>query len=388
MVAIVYPAPMPSAPAGTLTRARPGDRSAQLARLEAAAPWAIGALALGLGLIQLGSRAYRWDEDFTIRVSTGSVHSILHSSRTTEAPHFVYYLLMKPWLAEAGTSTWAGRTPSVVFGVLTALLVTAIGQRLFGSRAGIVAGLTLTASAYVMSWWQVARAYSLALLLTTLASYAFVRVLEPEPGRAGSRRRWTILWAVGLVAAAWINLFSICVLPAHVLAYVLQRPRRPLARPALLTGAVSAAVLPLIVLVGTANNGQLAWIPSPTLRRVALQTWDWSSRNPFALLAAGIGIAVLAAGLVPLAARWKTAFVVTWLVSPFAITLLLSAFQPAFDAHYLLTAAPALALLVGAAVAALPPRPALALFVLVAAGGALQLAHFYVARGEPLSHLF
>ena len=50
---------------------------------------------------------------------------------------------------------------------------------------------------------------------------------------------------------------------------------------------------PIIVLVATADNGQLDWIPSPTIRRVAVQTWDWSSRNPFALMAAAIGVGSL-----------------------------------------------------------------------------------------------
>ena len=38
-----------------------------------------------------------------------------------------------------------------------------------------------------------------------------VRALESESGTS-ARRRWAVLWAVSLVAAAWINLFAICVL--------------------------------------------------------------------------------------------------------------------------------------------------------------------------------
>jgi hypothetical protein len=193
---------------------------------------------------------------------------------------------------------------------------------------------------------------------------------------------------VALVAACWANLFAVSVLAAHVAAYLVMRPRpRPrLAAAALL--AVGAAVAPIIVLVATADNGQLDWIPSPTIRRVAVQTWDWSSRNPFALVAAAIGVGALVVGGAQRFARWKSALVVGWTIAPFLVTLALSAAQPAFDSHYLLTAAAGLALLVGAGVAALPRRASLVVIALVAVGAGLQLAHYYVAPGRPFSSLF
>jgi hypothetical protein len=200
------------------------------------------------------------------------------------------------------------------------------------------------------------------------------------------RERWVALWGVALVAACWVNLFAVSVLAAHVAAYLAMRPRPRLAAAALL--AVGAAVTPIIVLVATADNGQLNWIPSPTIRRVAVQTWDWSSRNPFALVAAVIGIGALVVGGARRLARWKSALVVGWTIAPFLVTLALSAVQPAFDSHYLLTAAAGLALLVGAGVAALPRRASLILVALVAVGAGLQLAHYYVAPGRPFSSLF
>ncbi len=344
-------------------------------------PIAVGAVALVLGLIRLTGQPFSPDEKVTVQTARESVDGIWHAARTTEAPHVTYYLLMKPWLAAVGTSEWLARFPSAIFGGFTALVLTALGARLFGLRAGIVAGLTLATSAYVVHWWQWARSYSLALLLATVATYGFVRALETRSWR------WTALWVLALVSACWLNLFSVSVLAAQVVALAIRRPPwfRELAAAA---GAAAAGVIPIVVLVATANNGQLDWIPSPSLRRVVVQTWDWSGRNPFALLAAAVGIVVLVRGTAPLWASWKAWLVVVWLVAPFVLTLALSAIQPAFDAHYLLTAAPGLALLVGVAVAALPARMGLLLASLVAAGALLQLVHFYVAPGKPLSSLF
>ena len=358
------------------------DASVRTERFWRLAPVVVGVFAFALGLVSLTGQSRSYDERITVETASRSLTAIWHAARTTEAPHFVYYLLMKPWLAAFGSSDWVARFPSVVFGAIAALILTALGTRLFGRIAGLVAGLTLASAAYVMHFSQWARGYSLALMLTVLASYAFVRALDQPRGR------WIAVWAVAFVAACWVNLFAISILAAYIAAYLIIRPRPSprLAATALL--AVSAAVTPIVVLVATADNGQLNWIPSPTIRRLAVQTWDWSSRNPFAVIAAAIGVAAMMIGAPRPATRWKTTLVIGWTIAPFLLTLLLSAVQPAFDSHYLLTAAAGLALLVGVGVSALPRPASLTLIALVALGAGLQLAHYYVAPGKPLSSLF
>ncbi len=360
--------------------AAPASRVRAFDHAEPAAAAAVGALAFAVSLIRLTGQALTPDERVTVRSARQSVGGIWHLARTTEAPHFVFYVLMKPWIALVGSSEWLIRFPSTVFGALTALVLTALGTRLYGLRGGVAAGLALTTSYYVVHWWQWARGYSLALLLATLATYGFVRALE------GRSRRWTIVWVVAAAAACWVNLFSVSILAAHAAALVSRRPARARELWAALVGA-AAAVVPIVVLVATANNGQLDWIPSPTLHRIVFQSWDWAGRNPFALVAGAIGIAALV-WIAPGADRWKAWLLATWLAAPFVLTLALSAVQPAFDAHYLATAAPALALLVGAAVVSLPDRAAVSLGALVGAAALLQLVHFYVVPGRSLWALF
>jgi mannosyltransferase len=362
--------------------ASPGQARLGALHLRSAAPYVVGLATFVLGLVGLSSQPRTFDERVTIRTATLPVSGIWHAARSTEAPHLVYDLLLKPWLAAFGTGDWAARFPSVVFGALAAAVLTALGIRLFGRLAGLVAGGALATASFVMQFSQWARGYSLALFLAILATYAFVRALE-QPGVG-----WVSSWAAALVAACWVNLFAISVLAAHVAAYLALRPRpRPRLAAAAL-GAACAAIAPVVVLVATADNGQLGWIPSPTLRRVAVQTWDWASRNPIVLVAAAIGAAALLIGASYRSARWKSALVVVWTITPLLVTLLLSAVQPAFDAHYLLTGAAGLALLVGVGVDSLPRPAGLVLAGLVAAGAALQLAHYYVAPGRPLSSLF
>ncbi len=250
-------------------------------------PAGVFAVALALGLIRLGAQPLSFDEEFTRDTATRSWSGIWDAARDTEAPHLVYYALMKPWLAVFGESEWALRLPSVLFGALAAGATATLGRRLFGELAGLVAGLALATSSYFVYWSQAARGYTLAVLLATVATYAFVRACEQRS------TAWWAIWAASLAAAGWVNVFAFSVVAAHVAAFLLFSPRPPLRAPVIAACAALAAFLPQLVFVVSGNNGQLDWIPTPTPYRVAVGLWDLASRNPIAVLAAAIGVAQL-----------------------------------------------------------------------------------------------
>ena len=341
-------------------------------------PAGVFVVALGLGLIRLGAQPLSFDERFTRDTATLPWSEIWQAARDTEAPHLVYYGLLKPWLAVFDTSDWALRLPSVLFGALAAAFTALLGSRLFGDLAGLVSGLALAASSFFVSWSQAARGYTLAVLLATVATYAFVRACEAQS------TAWWAAWAATLAAAGWVNLYAFSVAAAHLLAFLLLRPRPPTRVPAIAALLAVAVFLPQLVLVASGDNGQLDWIPTPTPRHVAVGVWDWASRNPVAVLAAAIGLVQMVRGVVPHAARWKTALVAAWLVAPLAATLLASIVQPAFEARYVLVGLPALALAVGAGVASLPRRWALVLAVALAISMTARLVQHYVDPGEGL----
>ena len=163
-------------------------------RYRAWMPVGVILVALAVGLIRLGAQPLSLDEQFTRDTATLSWSGIWEAARDTEAPHVVYYALLKPWLAVFGTSEWALRLPSVLFGALAAGATALLGRRLFGELAGLAAGLALAASSYFVSWSQAARGYTLAALLATLATYAFVRACEERS------TAWWAIWAVSLAA--------------------------------------------------------------------------------------------------------------------------------------------------------------------------------------------
>ena len=341
-------------------------------------PAGVVLVALALDLVQLGSQPLSFDETFTRRVATLPWTGIWEAARDTEAPHLVYYSLLKPWVAVFGTSDWALRLPSVLFGALAAGATALLGRRLFGELAGLLAGLALAASSYFVSWSQAARGYTLAVLLATVATYAFVRACEERS------TAWWAIWAASLAAAGWVSVFAFSVAAAHFAAFVLFRPRPDLRVPVVAACVAIAAFLPQLVLVVMGDNGQLDWIPTPTPRHVAVGMWDWASRNPIAVLAGAIGIVQLFREAVPRATRWKAALIAVWLVAPLAATLLASISQPAFEARYVLVGLPALALAVAAGVVSLPRRWALALGIALVLSATVRLGQHYLAPGEGL----
>ena len=138
------------------------------------------------------------------------------------------------------------------------------------------------------------------------------------------------------------------------------------------------------MLVVSGDNGQLDWIPTPTPYRIAVGMWDWASRNPIAVLAARSESSSSFATRSRARAPWKTALVAVWLAAPLAATLLASIAQPAFEARYVLVGLPALALAIGAALASIPRRWALALGIALVLSATIRLGQQYWAPGEEL----
>ncbi|HWO45846.1 MAG TPA: glycosyltransferase family 39 protein, partial [Methylomirabilota bacterium] len=101
----------------------------------------------------------------------------------SESNMFLYYLILRGWL---GLLKLVGvapnevllRLPSAVFAVGAAVVVFALGRRLFGRIAGLVAGGLFLANFLQMILAQTARAYSLGLLLMCVSWLALFIALE------------------------------------------------------------------------------------------------------------------------------------------------------------------------------------------------------------------
>src|ERR1051326_1282682 len=113
----------------------------------------VGAAAL-LRLWRLGSESLWVDEAYTLSVAReGAWQVLLHHDNTPP----LHALLLHFWIALAGTSEWALRFPSAVFGAAAVALTFPVARRIAGERAALVATALHAGSFYLWSVSQEAR---------------------------------------------------------------------------------------------------------------------------------------------------------------------------------------------------------------------------------------
>jgi hypothetical protein len=179
---------------------------------------------LGLILLAFALRVYRlpaqslwYDEGVSWYMTRLSLPDLTLWTADDIQPPLYYYLLW-PWVPLAGTSEYALRFLSVVFGTLTVPLLWATGRWLPGERAAWLGALILTLSPLHVYYAQEARMYTLLTFLGLLSSYLLLRWLEARSPSLRSPYVWA--YVLTAVAALYTHYFAFFLLAAHAL-YVL-----------------------------------------------------------------------------------------------------------------------------------------------------------------------
>ncbi len=79
-----------------------------------------------------------------------------------------------------GINEVSARLPSVIFGVLSIILIFFIGKRFFGTTVGLVSALLLAFIPFEIVWSRASRMYSMYQFFFLLGFFAFYRGFEPE----------------------------------------------------------------------------------------------------------------------------------------------------------------------------------------------------------------
>jgi len=128
------------------------------------------------------------------------------------------YLVQQASLKITGYSVRMARVPSVLFGAgavfLTALLAAELGLKYSWQAAALFAAFPLT-----LRYGTESRVYSMALFLSVLASFLYVR-LAKKPSWILAGAYW-----LTLIAAAYTQPYSVCVGFAHLLWAAVYRER-------------------------------------------------------------------------------------------------------------------------------------------------------------------
>jgi mannosyltransferase len=287
---------------------------------------AVAAVSLALGLYQLGQPSLWIDESFTARAMNFSYAQLAHEH------HWLYYTLMKPWVAVAGTSEIALRLPSVLAGAAACALLVPFGDRLLGRPVGAIAGLVLALNAFVVQWSQQARSYSLVLLGAVVATMALVRL-----GQDRTRRSWLLYTAALCGLLIFQPLSAGLLAAAHALAARGYRWR-------VITAGLAVVVVASPYLMGVyrrdSEGGTLVWNKAATGETITRALLELSGAVGIGLILSLCALAFVRHG------RW---LLVSWAIAPFAISVALTPVAEVFIDRYLIVSTPAFALLVAVA---------------------------------------
>ncbi|WP_051973328.1 hypothetical protein [Cryobacterium sp. MLB-32] len=344
----------------------------------------VGAIAL------LVSVAFSWvpsvwfDEAATITSATRSWTDLARLLQSVDLVHGLYYAGMHVWFDLVPYSPFTLRLPSALFIGLAAGLLTYLTSALANRRTAILAGLIFTVLPRVTWAGAEGRSFALGTALAMVLTLVFLAAWNRGAAPRRTRVLWWGLYGVVAVLSTGVFLYLALLVGAHgVTALWTRLAQRHF--PADGTGvrtanaglwgwlgasaAAGALLLPFALTVSSQSK-QVSWIPPighQTLYDVVV--WQWFALNPtfaavgWLLVFIGIGVLVARARRTPVSHRAHTArpgllaITVPWIVVPtvglIVASLLIS---PLYSPRYLTFGAPAIALLMAVALAALRRR--------------------------------
>lgn len=126
-------------------------------------------LFFSLRLYHLGFHDFWFDEIATVELAQ-------HPWGEWSAP--LYWILLHFWIGLFGISEFSLRFPSLIFGLLSIVLIFLLGKNLLNQKVGLLASIIMGLSPFHLWYAQEARNYSMVLFLGTLSSYLLFKAIE------------------------------------------------------------------------------------------------------------------------------------------------------------------------------------------------------------------
>jgi len=134
--------------------------------------WNLGGQSFWVDEVDALYAAKSWLDTGTFAMPSGYIY--------TRAPLYTYTTGLLYTVLGVGETTT--RLTSAVFGILSILLVYALGKRIFNRNVGLLSALLMTFSHFEVGWSRTARMYTLLQCLTLVFIYAFIRGFEALSG--------------------------------------------------------------------------------------------------------------------------------------------------------------------------------------------------------------
>ncbi len=265
----------------------------------------------------------------------------------------LYFLLLRGWIALAGTGEFSLRYFSLLPGVVAIALTLTLGRRLFTAPIGLIAAALVAASPYLVWYSQEAKMYALITALALLSLYALQRATAGQP-------RWWVVVVAATSLAMYSHILAALLIPLQLALLTVWRPmgRHGYAQAA---AAFAALILPYVPLLRwqlpmalTPAETGYPFFPLPEMLLILLNGYSaglvpWVSEAVLALF----GLLLLSgAGDQIVKRRPDVAALLLWLFLPVVVVFAISLVRPLFTDRYLIWIAPAFYLLVALGIAA------------------------------------
>lgn len=377
-----------SSPSGAVAVPASGSLDVWGARLVPRLRWAtragmisaagIATVAAGAALRLIGyNRLSMWlDEGFSLLYSKQDWSSAA-GLNGFYSPHPPLYFLMTKVSNVVLADAWAGRTLSVLCGVLVLPVFYLLARRLLDPVAAVVATGVFALNPIHIYYSQEARMYSMVVLSVTAS---FLALIAFEQSR---KIGWAVLYGISLAVAVYADYSSLFVLgpQAMVLLYLVWRDWRKML-PVMIAAALAVlSFLPwlpqvwdsvnsadedarrddylgagftriLIIalrITGISSDSAGAYFPS-------LKDTPWDSLPELQLFILLAMAPVVVLGVVGLWHRWRAMAITLCFLGCIAVSVIVSLVSPGFAERTVLSAAVGWSLLLGAAFNGRPHR--------------------------------
>jgi len=333
---------------------------------------AVSALVLGAFLIRassLDAQSLWRDEVDALRFATAPWAEMLGNFTRHGWNGPLYYVLLRGWIALAGTSEYAMRFFSLVPGILSIPLIYVMGRRLYTPLTGLIAALLVTGSPYLVWYSQEVKMYTLVMALSLIAIYSLRRGLE------GGGWAWWLTQVIATTLALYTHILAALLIPVQIMIGVVWWS---LVRNRWRSALVSFVILTLPYLPLVTWQAPLALQPRDTgftsyslsqMVVILINAWSTGIAGWGRSWGAALMSLLAVGGLLSQISRWLRTresvenprsdgarhwiALLVWLLTPLLAIWVVSRWQPLFTDRYLIWSAPAFYLLVALALSVL-----------------------------------
>ncbi len=323
-----------------------------------------------LRFYDLDGESYWFDETMSLYFSQQDLGSILNPPSYEAHIPPLYYLMLHFWIGLFGTSEFAVRSLSAIFGGLSIFALYKLGKYLFNVKIAIYSSFIMAISIFQIYFSQEARMYSLLTLTTLLSIFFFVKSLNEN------RPRFWVSYIIASILMLYSHAYGIFILILQffcLLVYYRHEKgvfKKIFTAFSLITVGFFPWLIKLLDVTPYVLEGSSAigWIPQPDIililgtivvfcnsSVVSLIVFGYSIRSIFTLssLKRRFTNSSFLESLIRIKAcvfdssKFSVTFCSMWIGIPIILVLLISfMFQPIYLPKYLILVSPAFYLLV------------------------------------------